>query len=103
MKKFYYKIENTTKKPSIYGGRKQKAKVYRIGRNGLEYLGETRQWNTASYYGANSEVNEWLIENKIIPKIWSKGYEFQSLYKCRGGYYTPYYNINDKYSIDEIY
>ena len=32
MKRFYYKIENTTKNPSIYGGRKQIAKVYKIGR-----------------------------------------------------------------------
>ena len=103
MKRFYYKIENTTKNPSIYGGRKQIAKVYKIGRNGLEYLGKTEEWNTSSYRGSDSEVNEWLIENKIIPKSWSKGYDFQTCTSYRGSYYTPYYNINDKYSIDEIY
>lgn len=102
MKRFYYKIENTTKNPSIYGGRKQIAKVYKIGKNGLEYLGQTRQWNTASYRGSNSEVNAWLIENKIIPKSWSKGYEWETSLKCKGGYYTPYYHENNKYSITEI-
>ena len=102
MKRFVYKIENTTKKPSIYGGRKQQAIIYKVGKNGLEYIGKTRVWNTASYMGSDSEVNEWLLENKIIPKIWSKGYDFQTLYKCRGGYYSPYYYINDKYEIREI-
>lgn len=103
MKRFYYIIENTTKSLSRNGGRKQKAKVYRIGRNGLEYLGETRQWNTASYSGADNEVNEWLVTNKIIPKSWSKGYNFLDSSPYRGSYYSPFYRNNDKYSIDEIY
>lgn len=103
MKRFYYKIENTTKNPSIYGGRKQIAKVYKIGKNGLEYIGKTRVWNTASdsYKGSESEVNEWLVENKIIPKSWSKGYDLTSI-PYRGSYYTPYYNYNNKYEISEI-
>ena len=72
----------------------------------LEYIGETH-WNTASYRGAESCVNEWLLENKIIPKIWSKG-EPNSCYevhKCRGGYYTPYYvwrQDTSKYQILEV-
>lgn len=51
MKRFVYKVENTTKKPSIYGGRKQQAIIYKVGKNGLEYIGKTRVWNTASYRG----------------------------------------------------
>ncbi|MGM9881472.1 MAG: hypothetical protein ACI31S_01360 [Bacilli bacterium] len=102
MKRFYYKVENTTKNPSIYGGRKQMATIYTIKKGKLITLGITRQWNTASYRGKDSEVNEWLLENKIIPKSWSKGYEWETSLKCKGGYYTPYYHENDKYSITEI-
>lgn len=104
MKKFIFKVENTTKNPSIYGGRKQKAIIYQIKKGELIKIGETRIWNTASYRGAESEVNEWLLENGIIPKIWSKDiYNYGcEKYKCRGGYYTPYYFKNDKYSITEI-
>lgn len=32
MKRFVYKVENTTKKPSIYGGRKQQAIIYKVGK-----------------------------------------------------------------------
>lgn len=102
MKKFYYKVENTTKNPSIYGGRKQKAIIYMVKKNKLICLGETRTWNTASYRGSDSEVNMWLLENKIIPKSWSKGYEWETLWTYRGIVYTPYYHINEKYSIEEI-
>lgn len=102
MKKFYYKVENTTKNPSIYGGRKQKATVYMIKNGELKHIGETK-WNTASYRGSDSEVNEWLLENKIIPKTWSIGYpSFETTHKWRGIYWTPYYHINEKYSIQEL-
>jgi hypothetical protein len=103
MKRFYYKVENTTKNPSIYGGRKQQATIYQIKKGKLVKIGKTRVWNTASYRGSESEVNEWLLENKIIPKIWStvEG-DWCEKHKCKGGYYTPYYYINDKYSINEI-
>lgn len=92
MKTFIFKVENTTKNPSRYGGRKQKAVIYQFKKGKLEYLGETH-WHTAYYRGAISCVNEWLLENKIIPKIWSKGEQdsFYETHKCRGGYYTPYY------------
>ena len=106
MKTFIFKVVNTTKNPSIYGGRKQKAIIYQFKRGKLEYIGET-QWNTASYRGAESCVNEYLLENNIIPKIWSKG-EPNSCYevhKCRGGYYTPYYcwrTDTSKYQILEV-
>lgn len=92
MKTFIFKVENTTKSPSIYGGRKQKATIYQFKKGKLEYIGATT-WHTASYRGAENEVNEWLLENNIIPKIWSKGEpnSFYEVHKCRGGYYTPYY------------
>ena len=93
MKRFYYKVENTTKNPSIYGGRKQQATIYQIKKGELVYLGETRVWSTASYMGADGEVNNWLLENKIIPKKWSINYE---------NTYTRYYVPNDKYSIRGI-
>lgn len=103
MKRFVFKVENTTKNPSIYGGRKQKAIVYQIKRGELIKIGETRTWNTGSYRGNESEVNVWLLENKIIPKIWSKEVgDWCEKHKCRGGYYTPYYFRNNKYSITEI-
>lgn len=102
MKRFYYKIENTTKNPSIYGGRKQMATIYTIKKGKLIKIGISRVWNTASYRGSDSEVNAWLIENKIIPKIWSKGHSWETQYKCKGGTYTPHYNINEKYEITEI-
>lgn len=72
MKRFYFKVENTTKSRSIYGGRKQKAIVYQIKKCELIKIGETRTWNTASYKGARGEVISWLVGNKIIPKIWSE-------------------------------
>ena len=72
MKTFIFKVENMTKNPSIYGGRKQKAIIYQFKKGKLEYLGETH-WNTASYRGAESCVNEWLLENKIIPAYYNKG------------------------------
>ena len=101
MKRFIYKVVNEGS--CKYGGRKEKAVIYRIGKNGLEYLGETRKWNTSSYRGSDSEVNEWLIENKIIPKTWSIAPgEWMEQYKYRGIYYTPYYYKNDKYEIQEI-
>lgn len=102
MKRFIFKVVNTTKNPSIYGGRKQKAIVYKIGRKGVEYLGETRTWTTASYRGAKSEVNQWLLINKYIPYSWSKGYDFQEQHKKGKTTYTPYFNYNDKYEIIEI-
>lgn len=93
MKQFIFKVENTTKNPSRYGGRKQKAIVYRVKNNKPEYLGETRTWSTASYRGAIGEVNEWLVENKHIPKSWS----------THDGVYTPYFPyMNGKYDITEI-
>ena len=71
MKTFMFKVENMTKNPSIYGGRKQKAIIYQLKRGKLEYIGETH-WNTASYRGAESCVNEYLLENKIIPAYYNK-------------------------------
>lgn len=102
MKHFIFKVENTTKNPSYYGGRKQQATVYQIKNNQACYLGKTRIWNTASYRGAESEVNEWLLENKIIPYSWSKGYDFQEQHKKGKTKYTPYYNYNEKYEIKEV-
>lgn len=102
MKHFYYKVTNTGS--SKYGGRYQFADIYTIKYGKLEYLGTTRKWNTASFRGEYGEVNEWLLANNIIPKIWSKGnIERQECYKCKGGYYTPYYNLhNGKYEIKGI-
>lgn len=85
MKKFIYKIKNFG--VSKYGGRYQKGIIYKISKNDLQYIGETRKWNTASYRGADNEVNDWLLENKIIPKTWS---------------ITFYYCKNEKYEIKEI-
>ena len=101
MKHFIFKVENLTKNPSIYGGRKQKAIIYQIIKNKIKYLGET-EWHTAAYRGAESEVNEWLLNNKIIPKTWSVDYSFQTNKKYRGIFWTPYYNINSKYNIKEV-
>lgn len=101
MKTFIFKVENTTKNPSIYGGRRQKATIYQVKKNNIIYIGQT-EWHTASYRGSESEVNQFLINNKYIPKSWSKGYSFQEQRKYRGGYFTPYYNINDNYRIKEV-
>ena len=68
MKRFVFKVENTTKSRSIYGGQKQKAIVYQIKRSEIIKSGETRTWNTASYKGARGEVILWLVGSKIIPK-----------------------------------
>lgn len=101
MRNFIFKVENLTKNPSIYGGRKQQATIYEIKKNKLVKIGITN-WNTAGYRGDISSVNEYLLENNIIPKIWSKGYEWEEQHKCRNGMYTPYYHENEKYSIIEI-
>ena len=101
MRHFIFKIENTTKNPSIYGGRRQRAYIYQIKKNNINYLGCT-EWHTSSYRGSESEVNQWLINNKIIPKTWSVAYSFQSSKKYRGIFWTPYYNINSKYNIKEV-
>ena len=101
MKTFIFKVENTTRNPSIYGGRGQKATIYQVKKNNIIYIGQT-EWHTASYRGPESEVNQFLIENKHIPKSWSKGYSFQEQHKYRGGYFTPYYNINNNYRIKEV-
>jgi len=102
MKHFIFKVENLTKNPSIYGGRRQEATIYQIKNNELYYIGKT-QWHTSSYRGAESCVNEYLLENKIIPKTWStiEG-DWCEKHKCKGGYYTPYYFKNEKYEIKEI-
>ncbi len=102
MKHFIFKVENLTKNPSIYGGRRQEATIYQVKNNKLYYIGKT-QWHTASYRGAESCVNEYLLENKIIPKTWStiEG-DWCEKYKCKGGYYTPYYFTNEKYEIKEV-
>ena len=103
MKHFIFKVENTKKNPSIYGGRKQQATVYQIKNNKIYYVGKTRIWNTASYRGAESEVNEYLLENKLIPYSWSKGYEeIETILKKGKTKYTPYYHMNEKYEIREI-
>lgn len=105
MKTFAYKTITTGK--STYGGTYQYAVIYQIKQNDLIYIGKTRKWCTISYRGEISEVNEWLLENNIIPKIWSRGEpnSYYEVHKCRGGYYTPYYyNRIDtsKYQIKEI-
>lgn len=103
MRRFVYKIENTTKNPSIYGGRKQQATVFQIKNGELVLLGKTRVWNTASYRGNDSEVNEYLLENKFIPKMWSTiDGDWCEKHKCKNGYYTPYYFKNNKYEIKEF-
>ena len=100
MKSFVFKVTKTGK--SKYGGTYQYADIYIIKRGKLEHIGKTRKWCTSSYRGSYSEVNEWLLENKIIPKSWSKGYEWQEQHKSRGIMYSPYYNLNEKYEIKEI-
>lgn len=102
MKHFIFKVKNTTKNPSYYGGRKQQATIYQIKNNQACYIGKTRIWNTSSYRGPESEVNEYLLENNIIPKSWSKGHEWQEQHKYKRGKYTPYYNTNEKYDIREV-
>lgn len=105
MRKFVYKTE-TVKVSRTYGGKIVEATIYEIKRNDLILIGKTT-WNTASYRGSDSEVNEYLLDNNVIPKIWSKG-ELNSYYevhKCRGGYYTPYYEYRidtSKYEIKKI-
>jgi hypothetical protein len=101
MKRFIYKVETTGR--NKYGGKYQMATIYKLGKNGVEYVGQTREWNTASYRGSDGEVNEWLLENKVIPKTWSKATGiYCERYKYRGIYWTPYYYVNDKYEIKEI-
>lgn len=102
MKRFVYKVETTGS--SKYGGRYQIATIYKVGKSGLEYIGTTRKWNTASYRGSDGEVNEYLLANGIIPKTWSiapEGNRYEK-YKYRGIYYTPYYYRNEKYEIKQI-
>ena len=101
MKHFVFKVENLTKNPSIYGGRRQEATIYQIKNNRLYYIGKT-QWHTASYRGPESSVNEFLLENKIIPYSWSTPVEWAEQHKKGKTTYTPYYFINKKYEIKEI-
>lgn len=91
MKRFVYYV--TTTGSSKYGGIYQYATIYQVKRNGLDFVGKTRKWCTASYMGTNGEVNAYLLEEKYIPKTWSKDYD---------GNFTEYYKTNEKYEIREI-
>lgn len=91
MKRFVFYVTRTGH--GKYGGVREFAKVYQIKRNGLECVGETRTWCTASYMGRHGEVNSFLLANNLIPKTWSRDYD---------GSLTEYYKINEKYEIEEI-
>ena len=91
MKKFVYYVNTVGR--SKYGGVYEIATIYQIKRSGLEFIGKTRKWCTASYMGRNGEVNAFLLKNKNIPKTWSRDID---------GSLTEYYKANDKYKIKEI-
>lgn len=98
MKRFVY-VEEVVKVSKTYGYRTIRQKIYEVKKNNLNYISEN-QYNTGSCRGSQSEVNEWLLDNNIIPKTWSKAVgDYMEQYKYRGVYYTPYYYKNDKYEI----
>lgn len=91
MKRFIFYV--TTSGRSRYGGVYEYATIYQVKRNGVEFIGKTRKWSTASYMGKLGEVNAYLVEYGIIPKTWSRDYD---------GSLTPYYKFNEKYEIKEL-
>lgn len=80
----------------VYGGCLQRAKIYRIKKNKLVYIGKA-EWQTASYRGAISEVFLKLISLGEIPKK----YYHSSVCEWRGpGYFAG--EVTEKYNIEEI-
>jgi hypothetical protein len=85
VKNFYYKIVKST--PRRSGGRNETAEVFKVVRGEIKKLGEVK-WCTASTYGETSEVQQFLIKKKLLPKklgnyyTWKKGEEGK--YKIRG-------------------
>ena len=87
-KKFYYKIvKSSTRKGG--GGRKQSADVFGIRYSELKYIGQI-SWDTAGYYGAETEVYRYLRRRKLVAV---------GVYKKEGGYYSF---RNPSVSIKEI-
>lgn len=95
MKHYLFTIYDS-KVNRLYGGSKQKAKIYRVKNNQPQYIG-VAEWNTASYRGAMSEVFNQLIRLGEIPKK----YYNSSVCEWRGaGYFAG--DVTGKYSITEI-
>lgn len=69
MKSFIF---TTKRRNHKYGGENVVAKIYRIKRNVPVYLGEVK-YCTASMRGEDHEVNNWLIQNKHLPKTYQNG------------------------------
>lgn len=87
MKRFIYK-DGIIKTSKTYGYSVVECTIYAIKNNKVMLLG-TCQYNTASTMGGISEVNKFLLDNKIICKTWSKrGEEKTNYYNCNNGKYT---------------
>lgn len=65
MKTFIYTIVKTTQQSM--GGRKQTAWIYRMKNNRPIYVCDTT-WNTAGYYGEETEVQRELVREGFLAK-----------------------------------
>ena len=71
MKRFYYSIEKE-RISRMYGGADVSVNVYRMGRSGnLVWCGRAT-WCTRAYKGEESEVQSFILLQKLIPKTWDK-------------------------------
>ena len=73
-------IFSTTRKDTRKGGFKVTARVFRAKSNQPIFIGET-WWNTASCRGDESEVMNFLIEEKEVPKR-----DYGYYYNARGNF-----------------
>ena len=94
MRSFIYTIEKSTRS-RMYGSRKEIAKIYRLKKNKLNFLGRV-DWNTASTVGEESEVLQELVRMGELPKKTLQ----ESVSPCSGAGY--YMRDNGNYSIKGI-
>ena len=90
MKNFVWFEAKATKR--VYGWYNITLKIYSNIKNNLQYIG-TIKYCTASTRWADSEVYNFLIDNKYIPK---KAYKYSESPCSGGGYYlynNPYCKI----------
>lgn len=101
MRTFIYK-DTLISVSRMYGGSKHELTIYEIKKNTPTFLGHTT-YHTSSTMGAISEVNAFLIENKIIPSAWSKRLsQCGDTEKLEKTLYYEYNRYQNKYNIVEI-
>ena len=101
MKTFIFS-QRIVKTSRTYGCSTIECTVYAVKNNKPTFLGNV-EYNTASTMGAISEVNKFLLDNKHIPKTWSRR-RSQTDNNDTKMYNSNYYHSfnQDKYRIYEI-